>query len=151
MLDLEQSLLLVYTGVARFSSEIAEHQVNNIARKASELQKMREMVDQAVEVLVSNEDISDFGRLLHESWMLKSRLSERVSTQLVDDIYAKARAHGAIGGKLLGAGGGGFILLYVECEKREAVSRALSDYLQVPFRFENLGSQVIYFLNQPKN
>jgi len=148
LMDLEQSLLLIYTGVARFSSEIAEHQINNIGQRTPELRQLREMVDQATQILASNGDLSDFGRLLHETWLIKSRLSDRVSTKLVDEIYAKARAHGAIGGKLLGAGGGGFMLLFVEQHQRPTVVKALADYLQVPFRFESLGTQVIYYQHQ---
>lgn len=146
--QLRDSLMLLYTGITRFASEIAGHQIENIGNRKSELRAMHEMVDGAIDILVSG-DITDFGRLLHESWMLKSRLSDHVSTAAIDDIYATARAAGAIGGKLLGAGGGGFVLLFVEPEKRPAVKRALAHLLEVPFRFERLGTQVVYYHAQP--
>ncbi|MDO8488727.1 MAG: kinase, partial [Candidatus Omnitrophota bacterium] len=111
--ELQSHLMLVYTGLSRFASEIATEQIRNTPNKEKELKVMRGMVDQAVEILNSNSNISEFGRLLNESWQVKKRLSSKVSNSEVDSLYAKALKHGAIGGKLLGAGGGGFMLLFV--------------------------------------
>lgn len=146
--ELEQSLILVYTGVSRFASEVAAHQVRNISKKQAQLHSMRAMVDQALAILTSDGPIEEFGKLLHESWRLKASLSDHVTTAAIDEIYDKARANGAIGGKLLGAGGGGFLLLFATPENRERVIASLSGLIHVPFRFETLGTQVIYFQNQ---
>jgi D-glycero-alpha-D-manno-heptose-7-phosphate kinase len=143
--ELQDSLLLVYTGISRLASEVAAHQVRNIDSRKRELFAMREMVDQAVEILTSGTSMSDFGRLLHESWMLKRSLSTQVSNDSVDGIYDRARAHGALGGKLLGAGGGGFMLLFAAPENRARIVDSLPGLLHVPFSFENLGTQVVYF------
>ena len=89
--------------------------------------------------------LTSFGELLHDAWMLKRRLSRQVSTDSIDDQYARARQAGAIGGKLLGAGGGGFLLLYVEPERRDCVKRALPDLREVPFQFESRGSSIILY------
>lgn len=143
--ELEGCLMLVYTGISRFSSEVAAHQIKNMAARTNELREMRRIVDVALDIVVSGRDLTDFGRLLHESWMLKASLSDRVSSPLIDDVYARARAAGAIGGKLLGAGGGGFLLFFVKPEQRAAVAKALSSLLVVPFRFEQQGTQVIFY------
>ena len=146
--ELRESLILVYTGVSRFASEVAAHQVYNMGNKKRELHAMRAMVDQAIAILTADGDLADFGRLLHESWMLKSSLSGHVTNGAIDDIYARARAGGAVGGKLLGAGGGGFMLFYAPQDRRNAVIEALDGLLHVPFSFENLGTQVVYYHQQ---
>jgi D-glycero-alpha-D-manno-heptose-7-phosphate kinase len=148
MHELEGCLMLVFTGISRFASEVAAHQVQNISKKASELHAMRKMVDEAIGILTSSQDMADFGRLLHEAWTLKASLSPYVSSSEIDELYARARTAGAIGGKLLGAGGGGFMLFYVKPERQSAVKQAIEGYLQVPFRFEALGTQVIHFNQQ---
>ncbi len=102
------------------------------------------MVDDAISFLKSNE-LTDFGKLMHESWQLKRCLTNRISTPEIDDIYAAARNAGAIGGKLLGAGGGGFLLLFAEPEIQPRIKEKLSHLLHVPFRFESLGSQIIFY------
>lgn len=108
---------------------------------------MLEMVDEAIGILNnSDSDISDFGRLLNESWMIKRSLTDKISTPQVDRIYEKALHAGALGGKLLGAGGGGFILFFVEPEKQQFVKEELKDLLHVPFKFDTLGSQIIYYV-----
>ena len=105
---------------------------------------MYEMVSQALEILNGN-DLLRFGKLLDESWKIKRTLSDKISTTHIDDLYAAAISAGAIGGKLLGAGGGGFVLLFVEPGKKQKVRECLKDLLEVPIRFENLGSQIIVY------
>jgi D-glycero-alpha-D-manno-heptose-7-phosphate kinase len=98
-----------------------------------------------MEILSSDSDLTDFGRLLDDTWQLKRSLSDRVSSGAIDHLYQAGRNAGALGGKLLGAGGGGFVLLFVAPEKQDKVRRALGDYLHVPFRFDNLGSQIVFY------
>ena len=109
---------------------------------------MHEMVHEAVEVLNGN-DLLKFGRLLDESWKLKRTLSDKISSAYIDDLYSTAIKAGAVGGKLLGAGGGGFVLFFVEPSKKDKIRQALKDLLEVPFKFENLGSQIIFY--QPES
>lgn len=142
--NLQDHLMLFFTGFTRFASEIAQHQIKNIPNKTKELKTMQELTEEAVRVL-SDGDILDFGKLLHESWILKRGLSEKITTEVVDEIYNTARSAGAIGGKLLGAGGGGFVLLFVEPEKQAEVRAKLSKFLEIPFRFEDQGSQIIFY------
>lgn len=142
---LGQKMMLFFTGFVRFASEVAKSQVDNMANKVAELQRMRRMVDEAVDILVSGRDLGCFGELLHECWQYKRSLSDKISNDDIDRIYETARQNGAVGGKLLGAGGGGFILLFVEPEKQDAVRRALGDLIHVPFHFESGGSQIIYY------
>lgn len=143
--ELQNHLMLVFTGFSRFASEIAAEQIKNTPDKEKELNGIRHMVDNAIEILNSDRDIVEFGRLLHESWKIKKHLSNRVSNPDIDGLYANALKHGAIGGKLLGAGGGGFMLLFVRPEDRHKVARGLKNFLEVKFRFENQGSQIIYY------
>ena len=106
---------------------------------------MAELVSQGVEVLTSSTNLSTFGALLHEGWVLKRRLSSKITTSWIDDLYNRARKAGAIGGKLLGAGGGGFLLLYVEPENQDCVRRTLPELREVTFAFENSGSTIIFY------
>jgi D-glycero-alpha-D-manno-heptose-7-phosphate kinase len=108
---------------------------------------MMEMVDEGVRVLTEGKDILEFGRLLDEAWKLKRSLTDKISTPEIDEIYETARKAGAIGGKLLGAGGGGFILLFVKPEEQANLREKLKKLLEVPFKFENSGSEVIF--NKP--
>ncbi len=140
--DLERNLLLVYTGVSRTASEVASKKVKAIADKPDILKKMHSYVDDAIEILATDSDLRAFGELLHETWQLKSSISDAISNNEINQLYADCRAAGALGGKLLGAGGGGFFLLFVEEEKRQAVVETLRDYLVVPFRFERRGSHI---------
>ncbi len=144
MAGFQDSLMLFFTGFSRFSSEVVAEQLQNIPRKGNELTEMAAMVDQGLDILTQGSDLSDFGRLLHESWMLKRSLSARVSTPAIDDMYETARKAGAVGGKITGAGGGGFLLLYVEPDRREAVRKALGSLLHVPFDLDHAGSQIIF-------
>jgi D-glycero-alpha-D-manno-heptose-7-phosphate kinase len=109
---------------------------------------MREMVDEAVSILNNGADIEGFGKLMDESWRLKRSLSSRVSTDTIDTMYETALKAGAIGGKLCGAGGGGFMLLFVPPRKQRHVQKALNNLLHVPFSFETLGSQIIVYAHQ---
>ena len=141
---LQDHLMLFFTGFARTASKIAEHQVKNIPNKKAELKRMHEMVYEAIEVLNKN-DLFKFGKLLDESWQLKRTLSDKISSSHIDNLYDTAMRSGAIGGKLLGAGGGGFILFFVEPSKKPKVREALKSLLEVPIKFENLGSQIIFY------
>ncbi len=141
---LQDHLLLFFTGFSRTASQIAGHQIKNIPNKKFELTRMYEMVTEALNVLNAG-DFLAFGRLMDESWKLKRSLSDKISTEHIDHLYETARRAGAIGGKLLGAGGGGFVLLFVEPLKKSKVREALKDLLEVPFKFENLGSQIIFY------
>lgn len=140
------NLLLFYTGVQRFSSEI---QANTFARpqdKTSQLKEILSLVDEAENVLTDkNVDLNEFGRLLDVTWKLKRGTGGKVSTSAIDAIYRKAIHAGAIGGKLLGAGGGGFLLFYVEKDRQASVRDVLKELMEVPFEFEDEGTCVIYY------
>lgn len=143
---LQNHMMLFFTGFSRTASEIAHEQIKKTPEKKKELKRMAEMVDEAVDILNGNDqDIMDFGRLLHENWMIKRKLTSKITTNAIDKIYNDAIKSGALGGKLLGAGGGGFILLFVEPEKQQKVMKNMKNLLHVPFRFERLGSQIIYY------
>lgn len=149
---LNDSLMLFFTGFSRFSSEIASVQEKSIKANFSELKEMQNLVDEAYKVLVSNEtSLNEFGLLLDYTWKLKRGLTKAISNESIDSIYKKALDAGALGGKLLGAGGGGFILLYVEKEKQAHVRKVLKDLLYIPFKFENEGTKVIYFQAEDYN
>lgn len=142
----KERLLLFFTGFQRNASEIAGDQIRATPRKHAELAAIKAMVDQGQSILVSanGNRLDDFGRLLHESWLIKRDLTDKISNSFIDGAYDAARRAGAVGGKILGAGGGGFLLLYVPPERQEKVKEALKNLLHVPFRFENSGSRVIY-------
>ena len=142
---LQASLLLVFTGVSRFASDVAAKQIANLKSRAAELTAMRQMVDEATSILASSADpVEPFGRLLNESWKLKRGLASGVSTERVDEIYDAALATGAFGGKLLGAGGGGFMLFVVPTDRKKDVLARLKGLVDVRFRFETGGSKVLY-------
>lgn len=142
----EKHLMLFFTGLTRRASDVVVEQIKNIPQKTEELHAMRAMVDQAVRILEKNEGdwLGDFGKLLHETWKLKRSLSSRVSTDAIDGFYERARSAGALGGKLLGAGGGGFMLIYAKPEDQGNIHAALSDLLRVDFALEDTGSKIIY-------
>jgi D-glycero-alpha-D-manno-heptose-7-phosphate kinase len=148
--DLLQShLMLFFTGFSRLASDIAAEQIKQTPNKTAELNRMKEMVGDAISILAMRDnDITDFGKLMHEGWSLKKRLSPLVTTSGVDAIYEAAQREGAIGGKLLGAGGGGFILLFVRPEAQARVREKLGSLVHVPFSFEELGSQVVLYSTQ---
>jgi D-glycero-alpha-D-manno-heptose-7-phosphate kinase len=138
-------LMLFFTGISRFASDIAKSQIENTPNKKKELNSMYQMVDEAIGILTQKKDILDFGKLLNESWQLKRSLSDKISSPEIDNIYQVAMASGALGGKLLGAGGGGFLLLFVAPENQPKVREALKNLLEVKFNFETGGSQIIYY------
>lgn len=141
----QQHLMLYFTGFARVASEIAAEQIQNMPKKETELHAMQAMVQEGVSILREGHDLREFGELLREGWKLKRTLSSRISNSHIDAIYDKALAVGALGGKLCGAGGGGFLLLFVEPDKQRSVRQALKDYLHVPFSFDWLGSRIIFY------
>ena len=143
---LNSRLLLFYLGISRSASEIASQLVSNIESKAQELRELRELVEVGRNILEAGSDLDDFGRLLHESWLLKRSLASVISSEHVDAVYHQARQHGALGGKLLGAGGTGFMVFYVPPERQKDVARALGQLLHVPFRFEREGSIILQSL-----
>ena len=136
--------MLFFTGFSRTASNIAKGQLERLGENKAILRRFYEMVDEAKAILESKNDLYQIGKLLNESWNLKRRLSEQVSTDYIDYLYDSAISAGAIGGKLLGAGGGGFLLLFVEPDAQESVKRKLYSLLHVPFKFEYSGSQVIF-------
>lgn len=143
---LNDNLLMYFTGFTRFSSEMQK--VNNITadEKKQQLRQMLALVDDAEKVLTNKKaDLDDFGRLLDLTWKLKRQTGAKISTGSIDALYQQAVDAGALGGKLLGAGGGGFLVFYVQPEKREAVKAAMSGLMRVPFEFENGGTRVIHY------
>lgn len=146
MRDLNKHLMLCFTGFARYSSEVAQSTIANLKQRETELRRMRDMVDEAVQILHScSRPIEEFGDLMHESWVCKRALSDKVSTPEIDAMYEKARGAGAIGGKILGAGGGGFMLLFVRPEHQPQVREVLKDLVHVPFNFDESGSRIVMY------
>lgn len=139
-----ENLLLVFTGFSHFSGEVAITQQNNIPHKISELNEMKALVSEGEKILVSGNDLDDFGKLLDYTWKLKRSLSDRISTSEIDELYTSARNAGALGGKILGAGSGGFMLLYVTPDKRENVLKIFDPSRIIPFEFEDEGTKLIY-------
>ena len=143
---LNDSLMLFFTGFTRFSSEIQRSTEKNIRDKTTQLLDMLALVDEAQKVLVSRgNDLDEFGRLLDQSWRLKRQTGSKISTDSIDLLYEKALSAGALGGKLLGAGGGGFLLFYVPQEHQPAVAAAMEGLMRVPFAFENGGTRIIHY------
>lgn len=141
---LQEHLLLVFTGFSRTASDIAGEQIRQTPNRKKELTAMHQMVDEAINILGSDTDINEFGKLLHESWVLKRSLTDKISTSHTDFLYDTALEAGATGGKVIGAGGGGFMLFFVKPELQARVKEAMPDLLWVPFRFESSGSQIIF-------
>jgi len=144
--ELQSHLMLFFTRVQRTASDIAKVQIDNIKNRYAELNRMHEMVEQGITLLANaNTPIEEFGKLLNESWQYKRNLSERVTTPNIDETYSTALTAGAIGGKILGAGGGGFLLLFVSPQRQAAVRERLKDLVYVPFQFEHSGSRVVLY------
>lgn len=143
---LNSNLMMFFSGFTRFSSDIQK--ANNVSaeEKKVQLQEMLLLVDEAEEVLTNKEkDLDDFGRLLDHTWKLKKQTGSSISTGGIDEYYQKGMDAGALGGKLLGAGGGGFLVFYVQPEYQEAVRAAMHELLYIPFQFEDGGTRVIYY------
>ncbi len=144
--QLNDNLLMFFTGFTRFSSEMQKANAAGYAEKIRQLRQMYLLVNDAEAVLEDkNSDLDDFGRLLDTTWRLKRQTGGAITTDSIDGLYEKGIEAGALGGKLLGAGGGGFLIFYVQPEKREAVMNAMKQLLYVPFRFEDGGTQVIHY------
>ena len=140
---LSGNLMLFFTGVSRFSMELQEAHRQAIPAKQSELCLMRDMARTGADLLVRDGSLADFGLLLHEAWQLKRSIATSITNRGIDELYDKAIRAGALGGKLLGAGGGGFLLFYVEPANREAVKNALSPLVEVPFDFTTNGTSLV--------
>ena len=142
--DLQNHLLLFFTGFSRFASDIESSKLVNFSQKSDSLKRMMDMVIEAEDLLKNNNrDLQQFGWMLQEAWEYKKSLSSNVSTSAIDEIYSRAIAAGALGGKILGAGGGGFILFFVPPEKQSAVRSSLAELIEVPFLFEQEGCSVV--------
>lgn len=141
---LQNHFMLYFTGFSRMASEIASHQVKNMPNKMQDMNIMYDMAYHALDLLNTNQ-IRKFGKLLHEAWKIKRELSHKITTNQIDNIYDTAMQEGALGGKLLGAGGGGFVLLFVPPEKQKRVKEKLKKLLLVPIKMEGLGSQIIFY------
>jgi D-glycero-alpha-D-manno-heptose-7-phosphate kinase len=144
--ELHGHLMLCFTGFSRIASEVARSQIANLSFREAELRRMSEMVREATSILQSETmPIETFGALLNEGWLLKRRLSDKVSTSDIDQIYSAALKAGALGGKLLGAGGGGFMLLFARPEVQPRIREALKSLIHVPFGFDESGSRVVLY------
>lgn len=148
--QLNNNLMMFFTGFTRFSSDIqkANMETSSDERKKV-LDQMLKMVDEAEKILVDkNSDLDDFGRLLNKSWELKKKTGKGVSTSNIDELYDRGIKAGALGGKLLGAGGGGFLVFYVQPDKQEKVLKAMQDLLYIPFKFDNSGASIIHYTSE---
>lgn len=144
--QLNNNLMMFFTGFTRFSSDIQKANKLDEEEKINQLKQMVDLVDEAEAILTDkSRDLDDFGRLLDETWKLKRQTGNSVSNNNIDQLYEKGIQAGALGGKLLGAGGGGFLVFYVQPEKQEFVKEAMKDLLYIPFEFEDGGTQVIYY------
>lgn len=147
--ELNENLLLFYTGIQRFSSEIQANTFANTSDKTQQLLDMLQLVDEAEKILCNkNTSLNEFGKLLDTTWRLKRGTGSKVSNGSIDELYDVAIKSGALGGKLLGAGGGGFLLFYCEKEKQPTLIKALEKLMIVPFNFESGGAQVLYYSPQ---
>ena len=144
--QLNNNLMMFFTGFTRFSSDVQKANASNKADKVNQLKEMLALVDEAEKVLVDKQsDLDEFGRLLDLTWRIKRKTGNTVSTNSIDELYDKGLKAGALGGKLLGAGGGGFLVFYVEPDKQEKVKKAMEDLLYIPFEFEDGGTRVIHY------
>lgn len=143
--QLNDNLLLFFTGFSRFSFSIQVEHEKAIKDKTAQLREVLSLVDVAEQYLISG-DLDDFGRMLDHTWQLKRGINHSVTTDFIDHYYNVARSAGALGGKLLGAGGGGFLLFYVQQERQEAVRQSLNELMEVPFEFETGGTRILYYM-----
>lgn len=144
--ELRSHLMLFYTGISRIASDVAKSKIDNLAARAEQLHRMHAMVDEGIEILCHpTRSIEDFGRLLHQSWLLKRSLSNQVSSESIDASYEAAISAGALGGKILGAGGGGFLLIFARPADQARVRHSLAQLVHVPFGFDTEGSRVVLY------
>jgi len=143
--ELNSHLMLFYTGIKRTSSNIAESYVNDMEARRRQLRIMKDLIEESISILNNGDDLCGFGELLHEAWQAKRSLSAAVSNSFVDEIYESAISAGAIGGKLTGAGGGGFMLLFAPPSRQKEIREKLNTLIHVPFKIEFSGSQIIFF------
>ncbi|MFJ9451907.1 kinase [Herbaspirillum sp. NPDC101397] len=144
--DFQNHLMLFFTGFSRIASEVAKSQIENFSKRENQLKRMREMVEEAILTLQDERlPITEIGKLMHEGWLCKRSLSDKVSTEAIDFLYEEALRAGASGGKIMGAGGGGFLLLVVKPELQAQVRERLSHLIHVPFQFEDSGSKVVLY------
>ncbi|WP_454021065.1 GHMP family kinase ATP-binding protein [Azospirillum sp. Marseille-Q6669] len=144
--SLQNHLVLYFTGLSRYAPDIEKDKIANLDKCEAQLHGMRIMVEEALSILGSPQrDLNDLGRLLHESWMLKRTLSPNVSNAAIDELYKTALGAGALGGKLLGAGGGGFLLLFVPPDRQDSLRKRLKEFTAVKFRFDNAGSKIVVY------
>ena len=141
--ELENNLMLIYTGITRSSGDILSEQKKNIKDKISVLNDIRDMVEEGREYLIKGK-LDDFGRLLHHGWERKKILAQKINNPLIEEIYQAARKAGALGGKISGAGGGGFLLLYCPCQRQNRIRKTLKNLRELPFRFEEEGTKAIF-------
>jgi len=139
----EDHLMLFYTGIKRRASDIVRKQIIKVDKNKDNLKLMRQLVDEGLKILKSSRDLSDFGTLLNQNWNLKKTLDSEISNNIVDKIYERGINAGAIGGKLLGAGGGGFILLFVSPENKSNVRNKLNDLIEIPIKISDEGSTIL--------
>lgn len=142
--EFEQHLLVVYTGIRRRASQVAARQVERIGKNLDQLSQMRRMVDEAYSILASGQSLTGFGRLLHEGWVLKNSLDSSISNETINHIYRRGLEAGALGGKLLGAGGGGFVLFFVPPENRQSVIAALGTLETISMTVNAPGTQIVH-------
>jgi D-glycero-alpha-D-manno-heptose-7-phosphate kinase len=147
-LELNAHLMLFYTGIIRTASDVAGSYVKDLEAKRRQLRIMKDLVEESLSILCSSQRITAFGELMHEAWQAKRSLGSSVSNDHVDELFEKAMAAGAIGGKITGAGGGGFMLLFVPPERQRDVLNALSTLIHVPFHFDYGGSRIIYYQHE---
>ena len=144
--QLDDNLIMFFTGFTRFSSDMQKANAKGYHDKTKQLLEMLELVDDAQKILIDkNADLDDFGRMLDHTWKLKRQTGGAITTNSIDELYQRGIDAGALGGKLLGAGGGGFLVFYVQPEKKKAVKEAMKDLLYVPFHFEDGGTRVIHY------
>ena len=144
--QLDDNLMMFFTGFTRFSSDMQKANAKGYHDKTKQLLEMLDLVDQAQKILTDKSaDLDDFGRMLDHTWKLKRQTGGAITTNSIDELYQRGIDAGALGGKLLGAGGGGFLVFYVQPEKKQAVKDAMKDLLYVPFHFEDGGTRVIHY------
>lgn len=146
--DLQRNLLMFFTGFSRIAHDVAIHQIKETIGRRKELIDMQALTTEALNILRSESSLDDFGALLDTQWKIKRSLTSKITNSSIDEIYNLGVSNGAIGGKLLGAGGGGFMLFYAPADRHSRIRSALADKLFVPFKFENTGSQIIYFTHE---